>query len=76
MSGGRGGRDASVRIENAIWTLSSSAAEGPQVWTIEGGRAPNFGTTKRRAFSTNAQSRFTMGVLDGVLGPLRLAQHT
>ena len=28
------------------------------------------------AFSTNAQSRFASVVVDGVLGPLRLARHT
>ena len=38
---------------------------------------PIFGTRKRSAFSTNAQSRFASAVLDGVLGPpLRLAGHT
>ena len=37
---------------------------------------PDFGTTKRRAFFTNAQSRFATVVLEGVLGPLRLQRHT
>ena len=37
---------------------------------------PNFGTSKRSAFSTNTQSRFVSFVLDGVLRPLRLARHT
>ena len=31
---------------------------------------------KTSAFSTNAQSRFASVVVDGVLGPPRLAQHT
>ena len=37
---------------------------------------PNFGSWKRIAFSTNTQLRFEAFVLDGVLVPLRLAQHT
>ena len=40
------------------------------------GAPPIFGTTKTSAFSTKAQSRFAIVVLNGVLGPLRLAQHT
>ena len=32
--------------------------------------------SERSAFSTNAQSRFASVVVDGVLGPLRLARHT
>ena len=35
---------------------------------------PMFGTIS--AFSTNVQPRFASVVFDGVLGPLRLAQHT
>ena len=35
-----------------------------------------FWTTKTSAFSTNAQSMFMSVVLDGVLGPPRLARHT
>ena len=37
---------------------------------------PSFGTMKTSAFSTNAQSRFASVVVDGVLGPPRLACHT
>ena len=44
---------------------------------VKGPRPPQiFGTTKTSAFSTNAQSRIASVVLDGVLGPLRLARHT
>ena len=42
-----------------------------------GARAfPIFEASKTSAFSTNAQSRFASVVFDGVLGRLRLAQHT
>ena len=37
---------------------------------------PVFGTKKKSAFSTNAQSRFASVVLDGVLRPPRLSWHT
>ena len=46
-----------------------------QVTTLPG-QEPIFGTTNRSVSSTNAQSRFAIVVLDGVLGPLRLALHT
>ena len=36
----------------------------------------NQGSVLKSAFSTNAQSRFASVVVDGVLGPLRLALHT
>ena len=36
----------------------------------------NQGSVSKSAFSTNAQSRFASVVVDGVLGPLRLARHT
>ena len=48
----------------------------------QGGGMPNaqapliFGITKTSPILTNAQSRFASVVLDGVLGPLRLACHT
>ena len=35
-----------------------------------------FGSLKESAFSANAQSRFASVVVDGVLGPPRLARHT
>ena len=47
-----------------------------------GGVVPNaqapkmFGTTRANAFTTNTQSKFASIVLDGVLGPLRLAWYT
>ena len=42
-----------------------------------GGPGPTiFGTTKRNALSTYAQSRLESATLDGVLGPLRPAWHT
>ena len=51
-----------------------------QVIQREGGKGDPgpliFGTMKTGAFSTNAQSKFASIVLDGVLGPPRLAQHT
>ena len=39
-------------------------------------KIPILGTTKRNAFSTNAQSRFASVVVGGVLGPPCLARHT
>ena len=36
----------------------------------------NQGLMLKSAFSTNAQTRVATVVVDGVLGPLRLAQHT
>ena len=42
----------------------------------KGGPGPlMLGTTKTSVFSTNAQSRFMSVVLDGILGPPRLAWH-
>ena len=42
----------------------------------EQGPGPSFRATKTSAFSTNVQSRFSSVVLDGVMGPERLARHT
>ena len=36
----------------------------------------NQGSMLKSAFSTNARSRFASAVVDGVLGPPRLARHT
>ena len=36
----------------------------------------NQGSVSKSAFSTNAQSRFASVVVDGVVGPPRLTQHT
>ena len=42
--------------------------------SLKDGKAPPiFGTTKTSVFLTNAQSRFAIVVLDGVLGPPRLS---
>ena len=49
--------------------LSGGQTGGP-------GPFPIFRTTNESVFSTNAQSRFASVVLDGVLGPPRLARHT
>ena len=43
---------------------------------VRGWLPPIFGTTKTIALSTNALSWFASMVLDGVLGPPRLLQHT
>ena len=45
-----------------------------KAWGARGGH-PIFGTTKRIANLTNAQSRFASVVVDAVLGHQRLAQH-
>ena len=37
---------------------------------------PILGTTKTSVYSTTAESRFAVVVLDSVLEPLRLAHHT
>ena len=61
----------------SVKTLTSLFWCGSAKGVAKGGRAPPiFGTTKTSAFSTNAQSRFASVVLDGVLGPPRLARHT
>ena len=39
------------------------------------GGGPIFWNNEKSAFSANAQSWFASVVLDGDLGPLRLAQH-
>ena len=46
-----------------------------KAWGARGGHL-TFGSTKRSAISTNALSRFASVVVDCVLGPPRLAQHT
>ena len=46
-------------------------------WVAKGRLVPSiFGTTKARAYSANAQSRFVLFVLAGVLGPLGILHHT
>ena len=50
-----------------------------QVWSLTQFYSVGFSPSRnvvKRAFSTNAQSRFASAVLDGVLGHPRLAQHT
>ena len=60
--------------------VSKKSSSQIRVVVKEGSREaralPIVGTTKRSGFSTNAQSKFTSVVLDGVLGPPRLARHT
>ena len=51
-----------------------------QVWSLTQFYSVNFSKSridvKKCAFSTNAQSRFASVVVNGVLGPPRLARHT
>ena len=50
-----------------------------QVWSLTQFYSVDFSKSRigvKSAFSTNAQSRFASVVVDGVLGPPRLAGHT
>ena len=50
-----------------------------QVWSLTQFYSVDFSKSRigvKSAFSTNAQSRFASVVVDGVLGPPRLARHT
>ena len=50
-----------------------------QVWSLTQFYSVDFLQSRiivKSAFSTNAQSRFASVVVDGVLGPPRLARHT
>ena len=47
-----------------------------QVWALTQFYSVDFSLSRTSAFSTNAQSRFASVVVDGVLGPPRLARHT
>ena len=52
---------------------------GYQVWSLTQFYSVDFSQSRigeKSAFSTNAQSRFASVVVDGVLGPPRLAQYT
>ena len=62
------------RKSTGVWSLLSLSFPGRG----QGGPGPSqfFRTTKRSAFSTNAQSRLASVVVDGVLGPPCLARHT
>ena len=58
--------DNDTLLSARFWLVVESRGEP------EGGAPTIFGTTKTSAFSTNAQSRFALAVLDDVLGPQRL----
>ena len=50
-----------------------------QVWSLNQFYSVDFSISsinEKSAFSTNAQSKFTLAVLDGVPGPPGLAWHT
>ena len=73
------GRLASV----AMWPSFSPAdgvpgLSGSQVWSLTKFYSVDFSKSRidvKSTFSTNAQSRFASVVVDGVLGPPRLALH-
>ena len=52
---------------------------GQQVWSLTQFYSIDFSKSRidvKQTFSTNAQSRIVSVVVDGILGPLRLARHT
>ena len=58
---------------------SGSAKANYEAWSLIQFYSVNFSKSRigeKSAFSTNAQSGFASVVVDGVLGPPRLARHT
>ena len=58
--------------------LPSKEMSAEQVWSLTQLYSVDFSKSwigVKSAFSTNAQLRFALVVLDGVLGPSRLARH-
>ena len=54
----------------------AGASDDDQVWSLTQFYSVDPSLSRIGAVSTNAQSRFASAVLDGVLGPPRLARHT
>ena len=66
-------------LMNASYTSAGSLHGGiDQVWSLTQFYSVDFSKSRigvKSAFSTNAQSRFASVVVDGALGPLRLARQ-
>ena len=68
-----------VRLPGGNLDLPITAILTNQVWSLTQFYSVDFSQSRiivKSAFSTNAQSWFTLVVLDGVLGPPHLARHT
>ena len=68
-----------VRLPGGNLDLPITAILTNQVWSLTQFYSVDFSQSRiivKSAFSTNAQSRFMSVVVDGVLGPWRLAWHT
>ena len=68
-----------VRLPGGNLHLPITAILTNQGWSLTQSYSVDFSQSKiivKSAFSTNAQSRFASLVVDGVLGPPRLARHT
>ena len=61
------------------YTKELAKKSSPKVWSLTQLYSVDFSKSRidvKSAFSTNAQSRFASVVVDGSLGPLRLAWHS
>ena len=66
LTGGKGESNNYFKYSCQVWSLT-------QLYSVDFSQSRS---DVKRVFSTNAQSRFASVVVDGVLGPPRLVQHT